>query len=94
MSTPQKQWFSVEIVFNYREETKIFKFMNCNSKTVHNLRYQLMQEGIQIPTDPGVWIVIFPWNVISFTSYLQKSFYYALDSDEKRTVFTKEQSIN
>jgi len=94
MSTAKKTWFTVEIVFDYGSETKRFHFANCNSKTVHQLRATLLQEGIQIPTDAKTWVIIFPWNVRTFTSTLQEKFYYDIHSDANKTVFLQDQTLS
>lgn len=86
----EKTFFCVEIVFNVREETKAFKFMNCTAKTVHDLRFQALQEGLQMPVSLDEWVVIFPWFITAFNVTRQEKFFNAA-STLKQTVFDTDQ---
>lgn len=88
-----KTWFSVEIWYDNRGELKRFYFMNCNGQTVHKLRFQIINEGLQLPVDANTWVVIFPWVVKSFTATRQKSFFYEAHSDLNKTVFSQDQKV-
>lgn len=88
-----KQWFTVEILYNYRQETKPFYFLNCDAGTVQKLRYQLFDKGIQLPFDTKSWVVVLPWRVDSFTSTLQEKFLDEVHSSRTKTVFTTDQKV-
>jgi len=94
----QTQFYSVAIAYetNYKDQGKVteyFRFCNCNHKTVHELRAILISEGLRLPVNAKLDIVILPWQIRGFEIYRQDQFFNYEQSNMKQTVFDKEQKV-
>ena len=89
MSDTKKTWYRIEVLYNYRGETKRFEYLNCDAKMLHRMREIIINEGLQLPVATGQWIIVFPWAIDCLTVWKQDKFLYSTDSTLNRTVFEK-----
>ena len=88
MSTEKKTWYKIEVLYNYRGEIKRFEYLNCDVRTLHVMREQIISEGLMLPVSSDQWLVVLPWSIDCLTVWRQEKFYYDTDSNLNRTVFS------
>jgi len=87
MTQRTKTWFRLEIIYNYRGETKRFEYINCNAATLKTIREGIIAMGLQVPIDSATWVIIFPWSIDCLTVTRQKDFLSNSQSDTSKIVF-------
>jgi len=90
-----KVFFSVVVVFRQWENDNYivnrYRFLNCDVKMVHQLRRQIVNEGIQVCADSLTsWLVILPWMVVNLEVHQQKKYFNYEHSSIQQTVFSAE----
>lgn len=71
-----KLW-SIEVVYNYDQETKRYLIKNQTSANLMKFREAVVAAGVMVPTriEKGEYILVLPWQIITITVNKQSVFF-------------------
>jgi hypothetical protein len=70
-----KGLFTVEVLFHEGLEVRRFWMRNRTRDEIRKFREDVFIVGLAMPTDPGKWVVVSPFDIKKVTLELQKQYY-------------------